>query len=146
MVEIVVERTIGKAKKAIINGLVAFNRRRMPESRRYKSFAVSVRDGEKVVGGVVGECWMNVLFIQLLWIDDAYRGSDIGTRIMAEIEDQARNFGAVRAYVDTMSFQAPDFYRKCGYEEFGSIVGYPENVTRHWLTKDLAPHHKGSMS
>jgi hypothetical protein len=36
-----------------------------------------------------------------------------------------------------MSFQAPGFYRACGYEEFGSIEGYPEGVTRHWFTKTL---------
>lgn len=139
MAEIVVERTVGKAKKAIVQGLVAFNRRRLPQSKRYKSFAVSLREGEEIVGGVVGECWMSVLFIQLLWIDDRYRGTDFGTRVMARIEEQARQFGAERAYVDTMSFQAPEFYRKCGYVEFGSIDGYPENVTRHWLTKSLVP-------
>ena len=37
----------------------------------------------------------------------------------------------------TMSFQAPGVYRACGYEEFGSIDGYPEGVTRHWFTKAL---------
>jgi hypothetical protein len=36
-----------------------------------------------------------------------------------------------------MSFQAPGFYRACGYEEFGSIEGYPGNVTRHWFAKSL---------
>ena len=33
--------------------------------------------------------------------------------------------------------QAPGFYRNCGYEEFGSIEGYPAGVTRHWFTKAL---------
>ena len=53
------------------------------------------------------------------------------------MEDEARKFGATRSYLDTMSFQAPGFYRACGYEEFGSIDGYPEGVTRHWFTKAL---------
>ena len=38
---------------------------------------------------------------------------------------------------EKMSFQAPGFYRACGYEEFGSIEGYPKGVTRHWFTKAL---------
>lgn len=139
MAEIVVERAVVKAKKAITNGLVAFNRRRMPATGRYKSFAVTLRDGGDVVGGVAGECWMSVLFIQFLWIDEAHRGGDFGTQLMTAIEEQARQFGARRSYVDTMSFQAPDFYRKCGYSEFGSINGYPEGVTRHWFTKALVP-------
>ena len=53
------------------------------------------------------------------------------------IEQEARRFGAVRSYVDTMSFQAPGFYRACGYEAFGAIDGYPGGVTRHWFTKAL---------
>jgi len=36
-----------------------------------------------------------------------------------------------------MSFQAPGFYRGCGYEEFGAIDGYQGGVTRHWFTKSL---------
>ena len=40
-------------------------------------------------------------------------------------------------HVDTMSFQAPGFYRSCGYEQFGAIDGYPGGVTRHWFTKAL---------
>ncbi|MCA3629296.1 MAG: GNAT family N-acetyltransferase [Methylobacterium sp.] len=146
MAEIVVERTVGKAKKAVIAGLVAFNRRRMPASARYKSFAVTLRDNGEIVGGVTGECWTTVLFIQLLWIDERFRGGDFGTRLMAAIEEQARRFGARRAYVDTMSFQAPDFYRKCGYHEFGAIADYPDGVSRHWFTKALAPLPEKSVS
>ena len=57
--------------------------------------------------------------------------------MIRKIEDEARRFGAVRSYVDTMSVQAPDFYRALGYEAFGTIDGYPGGVTRHWLTKAL---------
>jgi hypothetical protein len=36
-----------------------------------------------------------------------------------------------------MSFQAPGFYRACGYDEFGTLDGYPGGVTRHSFTKSL---------
>ena len=36
-----------------------------------------------------------------------------------------------------LSVQAPGFYRACGYEEFGTLDGYPGGVTRHWVTKLL---------
>jgi GNAT superfamily N-acetyltransferase len=96
-----------------------------------------LRDKKDVVGGIVGEVWMTVLFIQLFWIDQQFRGKGHGKALIEAIEDQARNFGAVRAYVDTMSFQAPDFYRACDYEALGTIDGYPDGVTRHWFTKAL---------
>ena len=81
--------------------------------------------------------WTTVLFVQLFWMEQKLRGKDYGTRLIRAIEDEARRFGATRSYLDTMSFQAPGFYRACGYEEFGSIEGYPGGVTRHWFTKAL---------
>jgi GNAT superfamily N-acetyltransferase len=136
MPKIAVERTIGKTKKAVLDGLIAYNTEKMGK-QKYKRFAVSLREGRKTVGGVVGEVWTSVLFIQLFWIEQKLRGKDHGTRLIKAIEDEARRFGATHSYVDTMNFQAPGFYRACGYKEFGSIAGYPGNVTRHWFTKSL---------
>jgi GNAT superfamily N-acetyltransferase len=133
---IAVERTIGKAKKAVLGGLYGYNTERMGK-QKYKRFAVSLRERGKIVGGIIGEVWMTVLFIQFFWIEQKYRGKDFGTKLIEAIEDEARKFGATRSYVDTMSFQAPGFYRSCGYRKFGSIDGYPHGVKRHWLTKAL---------
>ena len=136
MPKIAVERTIGKTKKAVLDGLIGYNTEKMGKQKD-KRFAVSLRERNKVVGGIVGEVWTTVLFIQLFWIEQKLRGKDHGTKLIKAIEDEARRFGATHSYVDTMSFQAPGFYRACGYREFGSIEGYPGNVTRHWFTKSL---------
>ena len=136
MPAIAVERTIGETKRAVLGGLIRYNEQKMGKPR-YRRFAVSLREKKKIVGGIVGEVWMTVLFIQLFWIDERFRGKGAGTRLIRKIENEARRFGAVRSYVDTMSVQAPGFYRRCGYKTFGSIDGYPHGVTRHWLTKTL---------
>ena len=136
MASISVERTIGKTKKAVLDGLIRYNSEKMGK-QKHKRLAVSLREGNKVVGGIVGEVWTAVLFIQFFWLEQGLRGKNFGTRLIKAIEDEARRIGATRAYVDTMSFQAPGFYRRCGYEEFGSIEGYPGGVTRHWFTKAL---------
>jgi len=136
MPSIAVERTIGKTKKAVLGGLIGYNTEKMGK-QKYKRFAVSLRERGKIVGGIVGEVWTTVLFIQFFWIEQKFRGRNFGTRLITAIEDEAKRFGATRSYLDTMSFQAPGFYRSCGYEEFGSIDGYPAGVTRHWLTKTL---------
>jgi GNAT superfamily N-acetyltransferase len=136
MPKVSVERTIGQTRKAVLDGLVGYNTEKMGK-QKYKRLAVSLRERGKVVGGIIGEVWTTVLFIQLFWIDQKQRGKDHGTKLIKSIEDEAKKFGAIRSYVDTMSFQAPGFYRKCGYKEFGAIDGYPEGVTRHWLTKAL---------
>jgi GNAT superfamily N-acetyltransferase len=136
MPSISVERTIGKTKKAVLGGLVGYNTEKMGK-QKYKRFAIALREGEEIVGGIVGEVWMTVLFIQLFWLEERFRGKGHGTALIEAIEEEARRFGAVRSYVDTMSVQAPGFYRSCGYEAFGAIDGYPGGVTRHWFTKAL---------
>ena len=136
MPSIAVERTIGKTKKAVLGGLIGYNNEKMGK-QKYKRIAVSLRQGNRIAGGIVGEVWTTVLFIQLFWVEQRLRGKDYGAKLIKAIEDEARRFGATRSYVDTMSFQAPGFYRACGYEEYGSIEGYPGGVTRHWFTKAL---------
>ena len=136
MAAISVERTIGKTKRAVLGGLIGYNTEKMGR-QKYRRFAVSLRDDDKIVGGIVGEVWMTVLFIQLFWMDARFRGKGHGRALIEKIEQEARQFGAVRSYVDTMSVQAPAFYRACGYEAFGALDGYPDGVTRHWFTKAL---------
>jgi GNAT superfamily N-acetyltransferase len=136
MAKIAVERSIGKTKKAVLGGLIGYNTEKMGK-QKYRRFAISLREGDKIVGGIVGEVWMTVLFIQFFWIEERFRGAGHGTKLIETIEAEARRFGAVRSYLDTMSVQAPDFYRACGYESFGAIEGYPGGVTRHWFTKAL---------
>ncbi|WP_247241750.1 MULTISPECIES: hypothetical protein [Rhizobium] len=49
----------------------------------------------------------------------------MGTKLMAAAEEGRRR-AAVVACVDTLSTQAPSFYPKLGYIEFGRIGGYAE--------------------
>ena len=136
MPSISVERTIGKTKKAVLGGLIGYNTEKMGK-HKHKRLAISLREGDEIVGGIVGQVWAGVLFIQLFWMAPELRGKDYGTKLIRAIEDEARRFGATRSYLDTLSFQAPGFYRTSGYEEFGSIEGYPGGATRHWFTKAL---------
>jgi GNAT superfamily N-acetyltransferase len=136
MPKLSVERTVGTTKKAVLGGLIGYNTEKMGK-QKYKRLAISLREGKEIVGGIVGEVWTTVLFIQFFWLEQRLRRKGFGAKLIKAIEDEARRFGATHAYVDTMSFQAPGFYRGCGYKEFGSIEGYPGGVTRHWLTKTL---------
>jgi GNAT superfamily N-acetyltransferase len=136
MPKLSVERTVGKTKKAVLDGLIRYNTEKMGK-QKYKRLAISLREGNAIVGGIVGEIWTTVLFIQLFWLEQRLRSKGFGAKLIKAIEDEARRFGATHAYVDTMSFKAPGFYRGCGYKEFGSIQGYPGGVTRHWLMKTL---------
>src|SRR5258707_10378981 len=108
MPAISVERTIWKTKRAVLGGLIRYNGEKMGR-QKYRRFAVSLRDDEAIVGGIVGEVWMTVLFIQFFWIDERFRGRGHGTALIEQIEAEARRFGAVRSYDETMNVPASDF-------------------------------------
>jgi GNAT superfamily N-acetyltransferase len=92
---------------------------------------------QDIVGGVLGETYWDWLYIDLLWVKDELRGRGYGHRLMTAAEDEARQRGAKNAYLDTFSFQAPDFYRQHGYQVFGELQDYPPGHQRYFLRKQL---------
>src|SRR5258708_36435773 len=108
MPAITIERMIGKTKRAVLGGLIRYNNEKLGK-QKYRRFAISLRDKEAIVGGIVGEVWMSVLFIQLFWIEERFRGKGHGTALIEKIEDQARRFRAVSCFLHTMRIPAAAF-------------------------------------
>lgn len=91
-----------------------------------------------IAGGLTGHTWAHWLHVDLLWVDARHRGSGLGSRLLAEAERTARTDRAcTRSRLETWDFQAPDFYRKRGYEVTGRVDNYPPGVTEFTLTKQL---------
>ena len=90
MPQVVVEKNYGEAKRAVIKGLVAFNRAAVG-NRPWKQIAVTVRDEGRIVGGALGALWLEWLFIELLWLGEAFRRRDLGTELMGKLEDDLRH-------------------------------------------------------
>ncbi len=92
-----------------------------------------------LAGGLTGRTWAYWLHVDLLWVDARHRGSGLGSRLLAEAERTARTERAcTRSRLETWDFQAPEFYRKHGYEEIGRVEDYPPGLTEFILTKRLA--------
>jgi GNAT superfamily N-acetyltransferase len=137
MATVLLEPTYAATKKAIFRGLRAYNRDQVGK-QKWKQIAVSIRDDDgAIVGGVCGEAWGGYLFVVGVWLDERFRGQDLTTRAMDQLEADAKAFGAQRAYVDTFSFQARPFYEKRGYRLFGQLDGYFGEQARYWLAKTL---------
>jgi GNAT superfamily N-acetyltransferase len=94
-------------------------------------------EGEVVQAGVRFVLAFELLFVNWLWVADPYRKHGVGSRLMAGTEAAAREHGCRAAYLDTFTFQAPKFYERLGYREFGRLNDFPPDHSRIWFSKAL---------
>ncbi len=122
----------------IHNGLRAYNEQFA--SIGHQHLYVFLRDGDgQLVGGLLGDTYWGWVSINILWIDERYRGQRYGERILAAAENEARRRGCAHAMLDTLSFQARPFYEQRGYRVYGQLDDFPAGSghTRYYLTKTL---------
>ena len=96
-------------------GVGSYNRQEAGDDKFQRlCFGLHAPDQE-IVGGVIGEIYWDWLYIDLLWVKEELRGRGYGHRLLTIAEQEARQCGAKNVYLDTFSFQAPDFYKQHGY-------------------------------
>ena len=109
----------------IYQQLKKFNLSKMEPSEEI-SLGVFMNDDNGVKkAGLTGETFGNWLCIKYLWVSEDLRGRGIGSQLLQAAESEAMKRGAKYVFVDTFSFQAPEFYRKHGYEEVFQLYEYP---------------------
>jgi GNAT superfamily N-acetyltransferase len=98
----------------------------------------SVHDeDDRLVAGLYGWTWGGCAFVDLLWVDEALRGTGLGSRLLAGAEEEARSRGCTQVLLSTHGFQAPEFYAARGYRETGRYDGYPVGSYQVHLAKAL---------
>ncbi|EMJ86485.1 GNAT family N-acetyltransferase [Leptospira meyeri] len=108
-----------------------------PNLENKEFFAILVKEGERLVAASLCYLFFKGLNLQLLWVVEEKRGMDLGTKLLNQIEKEARNLGATLVFGYSFGFQAPKFYTKLGYEEVGMIPNYPEGQNCYFLCKKL---------
>lgn len=68
-----------------------------------------------ILGGMSGWLQWGWLYIDLAWVDEAYRRQGLGSGLLVALEQAAIERGVDRAHLTTGSFQAPGFYERHGY-------------------------------
>ena len=118
-------------------GIRDFNTQQAGDDRAQRLCYAVFGPGDEIVGGVIGVVYWDWLYVDLMWLREDLRGQGYGHRLLEMIEEEARQRGATQVYLDTFSFQAPDFYKRCGYRVYGELKDFPAGHDRLFLTKTL---------
>lgn len=126
----------GAGFAALQEGLDRHARAFLPGGREI--VGVFARDGGgRLAGGARGMVAGDVFLVRELWVDENRRGVGTGRRIMETCEADARRRGCLRVAVDTMSYQAPDFYTKLGYKVKAVVPDFYEGYDRIFFEKRI---------
>ena len=132
-----VEKPEDSAWGIIGGGLHKYNIEQAGDNKFQRLCFVLQGPDQEIVGGVLGEIYWEWLYIDLMWVKEELRGQGHGHRLLTSVEDEARRHGAKNVYLDTFSFQAPNFYKHHGYQVFGELPDFPSGFQRSFLKKQL---------
>jgi GNAT superfamily N-acetyltransferase len=119
------------------NRLSEYNLRQVGHTE-VENFSLFVKDsGETVLGGITGAIFWDIMRIDILWLDDRLRGQGYGSKLIRMAEQFAADKHCKLIKLDTFSFQAPEFYKKLGYEVYGVLADEPEGFQHYYLYKRL---------
>lgn len=93
----------------------------------HRNIAVMLRDADtgEVVSGIWGIILYGWLCIELLHVDEGSRRQGLGSRLLAAVENAAREQGCEGCWLSSYGFQAPGFFETNGYERFGALGNSP---------------------
>lgn len=122
---------------AIFKGLLEYNLARL-EDKNPQDLGIYLEDENgKKLAGLIGNTHGNWLTVKFLWVSEELRGQNIGSNILRQAEETAKERGCHSVFLDTFSFQAPEFYKKHGYQEVFALEDYPVTGKRYYFVKHI---------
>ena len=119
------------------NALEKFNNMHVGPDNHLLLNIVEYDENQKVIAGILGGTYWGWLHIDILWVDENFRSKKIGSRLLIAAENEAKKRGCHSVHVDTMSWQAPDFYKKHGYELISELDNIPNGYKKFHFIKRL---------
>ena len=97
----------------------------------YKKFNFIAKVNGEIAGFITGVSLFESVHINELIVIEKYRGNNIGTELIKKVENYHSNKNFKYIELVTNKYQAPDFYKKCGFK----LEFIRENKENSKLTK-----------
>ena len=99
--------------------------------------AFVARDGKAFAGCVTASILCRTLHIRFMFVEAPYRHKGLGTALIEKTIEYGRANSCPIAFVDTLSFQALDFYKKLGFDLEFTRTGFAHGVAQYYLKRYL---------
>lgn len=104
----------------------------------YDEFCFAAEEDGNILGVITGRAYYNEVHIGDLIVASSVRKGGIGSKLVRAVEDNYRGKGYDKITLTTFGFQAPEFYKKLGYEvEFVREDKDPK-LSKYFLAKELS--------
>lgn len=105
----------------------------------YHPFSLIIyNDTNEVVGILEAFSSYSCVHIRDLWVDINHRGHGYGKKLIKELEQHVKGKGFHNINTVSCDFQAPDFYKKCGFDiEFVRENKHNPKLTMTFFIKHL---------
>ncbi|MCM3781884.1 GNAT family N-acetyltransferase [Neobacillus mesonae] len=81
------------------------------------------RDGSHIGWMRYGYFWDNIPFMNMIWVDEPFRGKGLGNKVVLFWEEQMKQKGFKMVMTSTQADEgAQHFYRKLGYQDAGCLL------------------------
>lgn len=102
-----------------------------------ETYAFVAEEEDLLLGAVVVELFWGALHIKYAYVHESARGKGLGRELMLCALAFGKSKNCPFAFVETMSFQALDFYQKLGFTLDFTRSGHSHGTSAHYLSKRL---------
>lgn len=123
---------------AFVNSALAkFNEEKAGADNHELLNIVEYDENNSIIAGILGGTYWGWLHIDILWVAEKCRKQGIGSKLLKAAEEEAQKRGCHSVHLDTMSWQAPEFYKKHGYKIISELENIPAGNKKFHLIKEL---------
>lgn len=137
MIEVQEQPLTEDLKKQIYAGFSRHAKAMTGHDEKFPSRAFIATDKGSFAGAIVVELFWGALHLKYIYVEDEYRGKGVGSKLIESAVNYGKDNKCPFAFVETMSFQALDFYRKAGFELEFTRRGFKHGTSFHYLRKSL---------
>ncbi|WP_077329163.1 GNAT family N-acetyltransferase [Virgibacillus siamensis] len=136
----IIQRNDQFARKYVQEKVIEHNMTKLPEELKTNKeelcFLLEDDHGD-VIGGVTFTMYWQHIHLDFLWVEETLRLEGYGRMLLEHLEKFAVDNGCRLIFLDTLSFQAPEFYLKNGFQTFGVLEDHPKGFNQYFLQKRL---------